>query len=242
MDAHTPPTNPHGLTVASRRDFLKRSAVAGAAVWTAPAIASLPGAGAWAADGTPCPCESDALALAVRIPPSGSLVDLAFDRGAEDPCVANVDTKEQTTALGTIRVQATTVCADESPAGTVPCTAEASIQTLDVTGTALGTLSPISTTVLASQASANCFPCEVRGSSTIASLTVGTTTVDVNSLLGSCNVDVLGLGVIVFNEQACAGETLTVTALHLLVPNVVEVIAARSQAAAEGCPCQACAA
>lgn len=48
----------------SRREFLKKSAVAGAVVWSAPAIATLPGGGAWAQTyGNGCDCEENAFAL-----------------------------------------------------------------------------------------------------------------------------------------------------------------------------------
>ena len=55
----------------SRRDFLKKSLVAGAVVWGAPAVTSLPGGRAWAQTYGQCLCNGDAYGLRVIIPGIG---------------------------------------------------------------------------------------------------------------------------------------------------------------------------
>jgi hypothetical protein len=214
-----------------RRRFMKRAAAVGGVAWAAPVLTSVSPA---LANGSPC-CTADATGLIVRVPPNGDLVDAVFDTGP-DPCVGEVDTGTINTAFGTLLVQATVVCAEESSPDGGPCRASASIATLDVTGTALPTLvNPIGATALTSAASATCATdCSTNGSSSVASLTLG----GIAQNVAACNLSLLGL--VTVNEETCSGDRLVVRALHILIPNIIEIIAAESSAGAVGCPCAVC--
>ncbi|MGH2691705.1 MAG: choice-of-anchor P family protein, partial [Actinomycetota bacterium] len=192
-------------TGTSRREFIKRSLVAGAAVWSTPSILTLSGARTWANSYPGACCNADAFGLRVIIPALG--IDQTFGVGG---CVADVSVG----AAGTATVEAAVVCGDApTPAGG-PCEASASIATLDVVvgPTLLPTLT-VSATVLTSEASAACPPgCDTMGSSSIATLSVNGINVNVSL---ACNLDALGLGLLTVNEQTCAGDTLEVNALHV---------------------------
>ncbi len=214
-----------------RRQFITRGATLTAGMWAAPQLQSV--AHAQGADGTPpvCPCISDAFGLRVIIPALGIDVTLGVDGCVIDTGVIG--------APGTATVAATVVCGEASSDAT-GCRAAASIATLDVVvGSELAPTLTVNATVLASNASATCDPCNTRGAATVTSLAVNN--LDVN-VTGTCNNDVLGLGLVTFNEQTCAPDgTLSVNALHINVAGIAEVIAAHSEAGAEGCPCTPCA-
>jgi hypothetical protein len=42
------------------------------------------------------------------------------------------------------------------------------------------------------------------------------------------------------NEQTCNGNNLVINAIHIIVPGVLEVIAAHSLSGASGCACATC--
>lgn len=213
----------------SRREFLKKSAAAGAAAWSAPAILSLPAGRAWAQQYGGCPCSASAFGLRVVIP-AGS-VDETFGVGG---CVAMVAEG----APGTATVAASAVCSSADSDGSDDlCAAEASVGGLNVVvGDPLAPDLVVVASVLASSARASCEECGTAGGSSIASLIVDGEDVDVTL----CDFSVGGF--VVVNEQTCGGDgTLSVNALHITVPGVVEVIVAHSEAGAQSCPCAACA-
>jgi hypothetical protein len=213
-----------------RRDFLKRSLVAGAAVWSAPIVTSLPGGRAWAQTYEVCNCNADAYGLFVSIPGLGIIQTFGVDG-----CLASVNLGNNTTAA----VQADTVCgADFSTVGG-GCSGEATIKRVVIRAgpNALPTLR-VDARVLLTTASASCNPCGTTGGFSAASVAVS------GSLIGSpinvnvataCNLSVAGL--VIVNEQSCSGDTLNINAVHVNVPGVIEVIAAHSAAGATGCPC-----
>lgn len=215
----------------SRREFLKKGAAAGTLVWAAPSIATLPGGRAWAQTyPRDCPCTADAFGLRVIIPPLG--INETFGVGG---CVADVNVG----VAGTATVTSATVCGEaDSDGSDGACSANASIETLNVVvGPPLAPTLTVAASVLTSEATAQCDPCNNTGTSTIASLVVNGITV---TALSECNNDVLGLGLITLNEQTCAGDTLSVNALHITVSGIIEVIVAHSEAGGVGC-CTPCA-
>lgn len=218
-----------------RRDFLKRSLVTSAVLWSAPVVTSLPGGKAWAQTYESCTCGAEAYGLFVSIPLLG--VSQYF---GEDTCVANANVGNNTVA----RVRATTICGADFDSVDAGCSAEATIATLNVRvgPLAVPTLT-VAANVLLTTASAACAPCGTIAGFSLASLTVGGTlvggpiNVNVNA---ACNLDVAGLGLVIVNEQTCNGPTRSVNALHITVPGIIEVIAAHSEAGATGCPCTTC--
>lgn len=256
MDEHTNDQIDTNLGI-SRRTVLRRGAVVGGSlVWAAPAVQSLSRTALAQTNGTPVEpppdgdcCTADAFGLWVSIPLLGINQTLGVNG-----CVAEAEAA----VIGdpvTAQVTAKAVCGSATSPTGGPCQAEASIAELDVVvldTELLPAQFELHATVLTSQATATCDPCDVRGSSTIASLTVAASgighTVDVNALATACNFDVLGLlglsslGTVTFNRQQCGTDgTLTVDALYINVLDTIEVIAARSQARADGCPCTTCA-
>ncbi|MGH9179078.1 MAG: choice-of-anchor P family protein [Acidimicrobiales bacterium] len=228
MDSQEPTRPPSSFPAGTdRRRFLRTGAAAGGLVWAAPAVLSVASATAQTSPPPPvCVCTADAFGLRVVIPPLG--VDQTL---GVDGCVADVALG----VAGTATVAATAVCGTQTG-----CRAEASVATLDVVvGPVLVPTLRVRATVLTSQAAASCDPCGTTGDSNIASLVVNGIAVNVDSL--TCNNDILNLGLVVFNEQTCTGERLMVNALHVLVPGVIEVIVAHTEAGATDCPCQACA-
>lgn len=212
----------------TRREFLKKGAAAGAVTWAAPAILSLPAGRAWAQYGG-CPCTANAFGLHVIIPSLG--INDMFGVGGCEATVAQG-------APGTATVAATAVCSSADSDGSEDlCAAEASVAGLNVVvGDPLTPDLTVMASVLTSSARASCEQCGTAGGSSIASLAVDGTTIPVS---GACNLNVGGL--VIVNEQTCAGGTLSVNALHVTVPGVAEVIVAHSEAGAQSCPCAACA-
>jgi hypothetical protein len=227
-----------------RRDFLKKSLVAGAVAWGAPAVTSLPGGKAWAQTYNQCVCTGDAYGLRVIIPLLG--FDETF---GENGSLVNTGTIG-IPPLGS--VAATVVTGDEGSSVDGTCFGRASVATLDlIVGSTIAPSLRVTAGVLLSSATASCPPCGTQGTSSIANATASGTllggSIDLDAI-ASCNTDVLGLGIIVINEQSCdANGNLTVNALHITVPGIVEVIVAHSvagagdQAGGSTCPCVACA-
>ena len=238
----------------SRRTFIKRSLVAGAVVWSAPAVTSLPAGRAWAKTYRTCSCTSSAYGLRVIIPLLS--IDQTF---GVDGCVADTGTLG---ATGTATVHATAVCGSDTSGTDVNCSAQATIATLDVLVGTVTTLTPNGTlhlqaTVLEADASAVCGQClSPTGSSTAATASVAGTALGTHSggvtinVAADCNTDVLGLGLVKVNEQVCNPDnSLSVNALHIRVPAtgtpIVEVIVAHAQAGSvrsdgTSCPCATC--
>ncbi|MGH2746788.1 MAG: hypothetical protein ACRDKB_02540 [Actinomycetota bacterium] len=200
----------------TRREVLKKGAVGGALLWSAPAILTLSRAGAQ--QGTPCPgCTNSAFGLRLNT-----------DTFGEGGCVQDV------TAGG---VGATVVCGNTG----APCSASASIATFsaDIPGVITGSASAITSSA---QAPCDCAT-GPTGSASVAdlSVTVGGTTETASGSL-PCNtvlIDELGV-VVVLNEQTCDGDVLTVNAVHITGPSL-DLILAQSRAGVAGCACTACA-
>lgn len=226
----------------SRRDFLKKSLVAGAVVWSAPAVTSLPGGRVWAQP-YPCPnpagpCTVDAFGLQVTAPLVGTLTFPAAP-GPSPTCVINP------TVPGTIDLLAT-ICGDVDAAA---CTANGYVENLDIKilGLLNVVLLSVQATVLSATASVSgdCPPCSSTGSSIITGLVVNGGAINVTS---PCNTVIpvlnppLNLANVFLNEQTCDGDTLTVNALRVEVPALgIEVIAGQAQAGSPGCECVVCA-
>ena len=239
----------------SRRTFIKRSLVAGAVVWSAPAITSMPAGRAWAKTYHTCTCTSSAYGLRVIIPILS--IDQTF---GVDGCVVGPFTVG---SAGVATVTASAVCGNDTSGTNVNCAAQATIASLDVLVGSVTTLTPNGTlhlqaTVLEADASSVCGQCvSPTGSSTAATASVagtalgaahsGGVTINVDA---GCNTDVLGLGLVKVNEQVCnADDSLSVNALHIRVPAtgtpIVEVIASHAQAGSSHsdgriCPCVTC--
>ncbi len=222
-----------------RRDFLKKSLVAGAVVWGAPAVTSLPAGRAWAQTYERCICAGNAFGLGL------SLLGGPMQFFGVDGSLVNVGPIAIPTVGGSVAATAVTGSDTSSEGG--GCSGTASIATANVVvGPAITPILTVAATVISSQASANCVPCGTTGSSSIASLTVNGISVNVT---GACNLNVLNLGLVFVNEQSCNvndGGTLSVNAIHVVVPGIINLILAHSEAGAgdpvtgDGCPCVAC--
>lgn len=230
----------------SRRTVLRRGAVVGGSlVWAAPAVQSISRTALAQDNGTPVDpppppedcCTADAFGLRVAIPLLNILPETF---GAANGSVASVDVG----TMGTVgaRVQANLINGNavEQPGG--PCVGTASVADINVQLQASLVSLNLSATVISTRATATCGDnCTVTGSSSIASLTLNGQSLDVSNLLGQCNVDLLGLGLVTFNRQVCNGDTLTVDAINIDVLGALQVVVARSVAQGDGCACQACA-
>ena len=223
-----------------RRDFLKKSIVAGAVVWGAPAVTSLPGGRAWAQTyGCPDPagpCVTNAYGLQITVPAIGTLT-FPGAPGPSPTCVINP------TVPGIINLAAT-ICGDVGD-----CTASGYIENLDLD--ILGALGipilSLQATVLRATATTtgDCVgQCATAGSSVIAGLVINGGAINVTS---PCNtvipvVPALPIASLALNEQTCTGDTLTVNALNLTIPSLgIQVIAGHAEAGREGCTCTTCA-
>ena len=221
----------------SRRDFLKKSAVVGGLAWSLPAVASLPGGRAWAQTYPPaCTCATSAFGMRIVIPPLG--FDQTYDTGTADPPVVSVDTGSLSLGLlGTIRVQANLVTAATGVPPEGGCHAIAALDFLRISGTALPLIvRPIQTAEIAAEAHASCDGCNTGGGSSIVGLLIGTPPVIIP--IGVCNLSVAGL--VVVGEQFCTDDVLTVNALHVNIPGIIEVIVGHAEAGATDCPCTTC--
>jgi len=212
----------------SRRDFLKKSVVVGAAVWTAPAVLSLPGGKAWAQQYPVCNCNADAYGLRVIIPLLS--FDQTFGVGG---CIADTGSLGSPT-IATVRAKV--VCGEASSSVDGVCSADANVDKVLITVGNPATLR-IAATVLQTSAGAACGTCNTTGNFSIVNLQVNGTTINVG---GVCNFHPLGLTAVTINEQTCNGDTLSVNAIHVNVPGVIEVIVSHSEAGATGCPCTTC--
>ncbi|MEX2556719.1 MAG: choice-of-anchor P family protein [Actinomycetota bacterium] len=223
-----------------RRDFLKKSIVAGAVVWGAPAVTSLPGGRAWAQTYGECSCNGDAYGLRLIIPALGLDQTLGVDGS-----LVNVSPIAIPVVGGSVAATAVTGLDGSSVNGA--CFGRASVATLDLqVGPALAPILTVAASIITADASASCPPCATSGQSSIANLVVNGITVNATS---ACNNDVLNLGLVVINQQSCDAEgNLTVNAIHITVPGIIEVIVSHAVAGAgdgaaggSDCPCVACA-
>jgi hypothetical protein len=236
----------------SRRDFLKKSLVAGAAVWAAPAVASLPGGKAFAQQYAACTCAGNAYGLKVVLT---GLVNVNQTYGVDGCVVGPISVINNATAA----ISASAVCGSDTSSQGGACGAQATIATLSVRlgPDPIGPILPpflLNATVIESHASATCIGlCHTVGGSTIANLQIGGT------LLGGslhtiatagCNTNVLGLGIIKLNEQFCSGSTINVNAIHITLNLAgiltADITVAHSDASASRtgqppCPCHICA-
>lgn len=222
-----------------RRDFLKKSLAAGAIVWGAPVVTSLPGGRAWAQT-YPCPnpagpCVADAFGLQITVPAIGTLT-FPSAPGPSPTCVINP-------TVPPIINLAATICGDIGD-----CTANGYVENLDldiVSALGLPILSLQATVLSATATTAgDCPPCGTTGSSIIAGLVINGGAINVTS---PCNtvipvVPALPIASLALNEQTCAADgTLTVNALNLQIPSLgIQVIAGQAQAGREGCTCTTC--
>jgi hypothetical protein len=210
----------------SRRDFLRKTAKAGVAVWAVPVITTVRAGPAWAqtqGTGPPTPkqcCTASAYGLRVIIP----LLSIDSTFGI-DGCLADTGVLGQ---VGVATVRATAVCGETSKPDGGPCVGSASVASLRVTfGTTV-----IAATVLGAMASAACAPgCDTAGDSSIVSLNLNGTPINVSS---GAN---FAVGPLIVDEQVCNSGLLTVNALHINVPGIIEVIVSHTVAGATGCPC-----
>lgn len=218
----------------NRRDFLKKSAVAGGLVWAAPALHTV--AGAQQQTGTPggCPTCPDCRAEATGLRALGLTAGRAVGSGCECLLTANLNAG----SVGGASSQ--TVCGS---ADNNECEASSFVEGLRVRIAANAFLEA---TVLAS-----CVSCDGTGTSTVADLDLVTVTEGVESrtdltVTGACNeriaVPGFDLVEVVLNEQFCLDGRLTVRALRVTVAGL-DVIAAESvNGGGFGCQCQPCAA
>jgi hypothetical protein len=232
---------PREKTDSGRRDFLKKSLVTGAVVWGAPAVTSLPGGRAWAQTYEPCTCNADGYGLSLSL--LGGPPTIFGQNGS----VVNVNVPIPVVG-GSVVATAVTGSATDSIDGACSGLGQIAAATVTV-GPSLAPQLVLSVTVLTATASANCQPCATTGSSTIATASASGSLVGGNIDVladATCNTDVLGLGIIVVNEQSCDANpgTLSVNALHVTVPGVIDLILGHAEAGAlgttDGCPCHEC--
>lgn len=254
----------HGST---RRDFLKKSAVAGAVTWSAPAITALSSGKAWAqADGyEKCPCFAEATALFVSL--LGKTVVNVTPETLDDECVAKVDTGSSILDGG-LRVEARVLCANEEEPDNGPCVASASVaevaihigpalleelgdlvdrllEELELDDVLNGLLGDNGKKKAGLTIRATVLTAEATASCDKCP-TRGESSIATLSINGkkpdidlrACNASVLGL--LTVNEQECKGDTITVRALHIDLGDVLEVIVSEAQAGGNDCPCETC--
>lgn len=217
-------------TEQTRRDFIKKGAMVGGVAWAAPTILSMSSAHAQAALYECCPdCRAAATGLRVDLPLLDP-VSFGVATGPSQNClvaatVGNVlaagvacgsANNDQCTATGAL-------VADPNTAGQPA--------RIDVAGVVVITASVL-------QGQVRCGPNGLEGSSTIVGLTINGGSV---TLTSNCqSVISIGLATVTLNEQTCQNGTLTVRALHVVVPSLgIDVVVGEAVAGAPGCRCQA---
>lgn len=229
------PNSEHGDSGLSRREALKKGAIAGGAImWATPVIQSVGLSGALAQQPSPRPpqCQCIASACALRIT---GLVNVTACGNPQ--CVAEV-------FLGTARI-ATVLCAtaETTPGANAACDASASVATLDippiaVTGTIGINIPRIQATVLTSSVSAPCNCAAPTVTSNVATLTIGGNNVTVPPPGGTTTVQTpAGTLLIAVGERTCVNGVTTVRALRISLGTLLDVVVAESAAGAVGCPC-----
>lgn len=209
----------------SRRDFLKKGAIVGGAVWTAPSIVTVSSALA-ASSPRPCACTTcTASATAVAVT---GVVALGTASGSGCSCPLTVP-------VGPVTVTAACAKADNAS-----CSASSYVANVSILLTA--------TTFLKATVLSSCVQCGT-GTSIVTDLAVdvmGTSTPltlssNCNGTPVNVNVGGVNLATVVFNDQTCSSGVLTVAALVVtILASGVVVRLAESKAGAAGCACNAC--
>lgn len=206
----------------SRRDFMKKGAIAGALAWAAPSIASLPGSRVLAGHTTPCPC-TDCRASACSVLALGDCLtpDLVG-------CIsADVDTGSG--SVPRVRVNANVAC---QRADDATCSAQALVEGARIRiGEDPGAID------ISVESAASCVHCGT-GDSQAEDITVNGDPIEIPE---GCNQTLdLGVAQLAFNVQECVDGTLTTEALRITALGAEAVVLARSSAGASGCACTAC--
>ena len=216
-------------TDTGRRDFLKKSLVAGAVLWGAPAVTSLPGGKAWAQSyGPQCACNGSAYALSVSLlggPPT------VFGMDGSVAAVGPIPIP------GGGSISATLLEANDTSSINGVCDGHAELATIAVQVGTGPTALRVNAKTIFSDAQAGCAPCGTTAASSIASLRVNG--INVNAF-GVCNLNVLGLGLVFVNQQSCSGNTLGVNALRITVGTIVDIVVAHAEAGSTNCACATC--
>jgi hypothetical protein len=220
----------------NRREFLKKSAIVGGAVWVAPAITTVTSAVAGSA--ATCPCQGcHASATATILNGSGLLPS-----GLSGPATeTNGCGCGPISGNGTVTVDV--ACAKASDSS---CSSSSFLAGVAVT---LPNILSLSATALSS-----CVSCGT-GSSFVTglSITVGGNSVSPGNFSSTCNNQIVNVTLpslatvtVVFNEQTCSGGVLTVNALHIHVTlggtTLLDVILGQATGGGTGtgCTCTAC--
>lgn len=227
----------------TRRDFLKKSAVAGAVVWTAPVVTSLPGGRAFAqTPGSQCPtpagtCTSDAFGLRVTAPIIGTLTF-----GQAPTCLLNPVINQSI-----LHVTAATICGETTSS---PCVGHGFIEQLSLsidnpTNPLLPDILTVTADVLDAQAQNNgaCVTdCAATGSSVVANVVINGINVNVNAPCNTVPIGFAPLLVVTVNEQFCdSNGVLNVNALHISSAALgIDVILGHAAATRGGCACTTC--
>ena len=184
----------------SRRQLIKRGAVVGGTVlWAAPVVQSLttPALGQTLYQ---CQCNTSATALRLT-----GLVNFTAP-GAGANCTATVN------ALGgTVLANVLCATAEQEAGADKVCNASAHVAdaTLDLLD-----LPRISAVLLQAQANAPCDCQPPTGNATIASVTIGSTTLTAS---GTVRIDALRVAHVAVNEQECRDGNLVVRAVHIRI-------------------------
>jgi hypothetical protein len=225
----------------NRREFLKRSAVVGGAVWAAPAIATVGSAIAQTPGSVPCKCTNSACGLSA----AGVLTTKCFGVGGTTAeCTAVVP---QSDVLKTVTVQADSVCGHLPTNGSCQAQACVANAVVNIGGAAGSTVTASSLQTCTSETSGTpCTECaQVNG---LVCLNGTTNCVD-TALRGSpfkCNEILFpgnGLLTIIANRQTCnADGTRTVDGLFITALQMNQTVTvASATAGCAGCVCTACA-
>jgi hypothetical protein len=216
MDLDSAPVSPQR----SRRDFIRRTAITGAVVWSAPAILSISNAGAASPPPTPCiPCTTCA-ASSYGVLVSGTVASLPVTLGPTP--TAPPDTTVLSVALpGVISTDVITVTAGESAACVCGATA-----TIDGATVLAGV---VSTGVIFSEATQPCDCSAGTLTSTVAALTILGISQNVT---GAPNQILIGASLtapfttttvtVTANAQSCVGGLKSVDALVVNVSVVLD--------------------
>lgn len=217
----------------NRRDFLKKSAMIGGAVWAAPAIATV--SSALATGSGLCPsCVKSAYGLS-----ASGLVNISQQgvAGSGNECVANIN---QSNVLNTVSIVVQSVCGHTS---STSCEAQACVADVVITigsGTSAAVLTVTSLQTCVSE-DASCNQCAaVNGLVTLNGNTVGPGPFTCDQVLFPGN----GLLTIIANQQVCNSDgTRTVNGLYINALSSTEtvILASATAGACRGCSCTTCA-
>ena len=221
---------------ASRREFIKRTAVAGTVVWAAPAIFTVSSASAASPTPIPCPnCDSSAYGLATF----GTVAGLPLNLG---PIGATSDAENCLLNLNAGVITSSDVCGRTADTDK-HCRASASVSGLGIVVPGVN----VQAGVTRSRATWAC-DCSAReGIADILGLTVNGNPVNIgtapNTTLVVINTALIDV-IVTANRQSCVGGVFSVDALVvqiILTPLIglgtnLTVVVAHSQIS-NGCPC-----